>query len=316
MRTGIHRALVGLLVAACSAPLTEVLVVVESDLAVPAELDEIVVTITHPDGVQTRQSMAGLGPGELPLPRSLAMVHEGGPLGPYRVVVQGRLAGAAVVERAGALTFVAGEIRVWRVVLGRACLGVDCAGTTCDGGACRAVEVAQAELEPYVPDGERDAGLDAGGPEDAGSDAGVGDAGADAGLDCSPTCGIGAPCTCAGGCSCDLSCPASSCDATCTGAGTTCTIDASPGAGSAGSCAAGATCTVDAASSSGFEMDCAGAGTVCDVDCSGSTGCTLRCSMGASCALSCAGATDCEIRPCAGSVTSCGDVEVCGRACP
>ncbi|MCA9608472.1 MAG: hypothetical protein KC619_22865 [Myxococcales bacterium] len=313
----------GVLVAACNAPPTEVLVVVDSDLSVPGELDELVITVTHPDGVQTRQSTAALGAGELPLPRSLAMVHEGGPLGAYRVLVQGRRGGVVQVEREGSLAFVAQEIRVWRVFLGRACMGVDCPGTTCDGGSCRAIEVGPGELEPYVPDGDRDAGsvgMDAGGPADAGVDASIDgglDAGPiDAGLDCTPVCEPLRTCACAGGCTCDLSCPSSGCDAACTGTGTTCSLDASGGAGGSASCAAGATCTIDASGSSGFDMECTGAGTVCDVDCSDSTGCTLRCSMGAMCSLNCAGSTACEIRPCTGGGTSCGDIEVCNRACP
>lgn len=301
----------------CSPNPTELLVVVESDLAVPAQLDEIVVVITHPDGVQTRESMAALGPAEPGLPRTLAMVHEGGPLGPYRVVVQGRLGGVTQVERAGELTFVAGEIRIWRVVLAGVCRGVACPDATCDGGACRAVAVGEAELEGYDPDVPRDGGFDAAAPMDAGVDASPEvDAGGDAGNVCPVDCVTG-DCLCAGGCTCSMTCPSTGCAATCRGAGTSCRVDTSMGLGTTATCEGGASCTVDASGSSGFDMGCSGAGTRCDVDCSMSTGCTVRCGMGALCILNCASATGCEIRPCSGGVTTCPDgVEVCGSGCP
>lgn len=296
-------------VVACSSAPTEVLVVVSSDLAVPAELDEVVVTVTHPDGVQTRQATATLGAGQLPLPRSLGLVHEGGPLGLYRVLVEGRRAGAAVIAREGTLEFVPNEIRVWRVALDRACLGVACPSATCAGGACRDVRVGEGELEPYAPDAPGDAGVtDAGG--------GPPDAGTDAGSACAPDCAAGA-CVCEGGCTCAMGCPALDCDATCRGAGTVCTVAASPGSDAALRCVEGARCTVDARSSTGFDLDCAGRDTSCDVDCTGSSNCGLRCSMGAACILRCATATGCGISPCAGGATDCGGgVFACGTACP
>ncbi len=290
---------------ACASPPTEVLVVVSSDLSVPAELDELVVTVTHPDGVQTRQATAALGAGQLPLPRSVGLVHEGGPLGLYRVLVEGRRAGAAVIAREGTLELVPNEIRVWRVALDRSCLGVACPSATCAGGACRDVRVGEGELEPYTPDAPGDAGVtDAGGgPPDAGGA-------------CAPDCAAGA-CVCEGGCTCAMSCGALDCDATCRGAGTVCTLDASPGSGAAVRCVEGARCTVDARSSTGYDLDCAGSATSCDVDCSGASDCGLRCSMGAACILRCATATNCGISPCAGGATDCGGgVSVCNASCP
>ncbi|MBX3270361.1 MAG: hypothetical protein KF729_08865 [Sandaracinaceae bacterium] len=301
---------------ACSAPPTQVLVVVSSDLAVPAELDEIAVTITHPDGAATRTAGAALGPGEVPLPRTLAMLHEGGPLGPYRLRVEGRRGGAAVLARVGELSFVAGQIRVWRVALDRACLGVDCEARTCAGGACRDLAVGEGELEPYEPAVPRDAGFDAAPPADGGEDAG-GDAGIDAGPECDDVaCEGGVTCACEGGACCAMGCSPVDCRPRCAGEGTACVVDASASSGATVRCEAGAACTIDAGTSSALSVDCSGSGTRCEVDCTNSTGCSVRCASGAACLVRCTGATGCAFRPCTGSSTVCGGgVEVCGRDC-
>lgn len=300
------------LAAACSAPPTEILVEVDSDLAVPGELDSIVVTFTHPDGAPTREATARLGAGEAPLPRTAAMVHEGGPLGPYRVVVSGRLGGATVVERAGELTFVEGEIRVWRVRLTRSCAGMDCGDQTCAAGACRAVDVASAELLPY-PAPAPDAGdLDGGGAPDAGPpDAGESDAGV-----CAATC-TSVGCSCPTGCSCDLTCADALCDPRCAGDTTVCTIDASGSTNVEGRCDDGATCTIDATGVTNLSYECGGGGATCDVDCNGATSCSVRCAPGGVCLLRCAEATSCAMDRCPGGETTCpGDVIVCNRECP
>ena len=150
------------LVAGCTSQPTQILVEVNSDLSVPSELDRIAVTADGPDG-RTQTASAQLGPGQVPLPRTLAMTHEGGPLGPFRIRVVGRASGSDDVARTGDVTFRSGEIVVWSVELLSECGGVDCGAETCARGGCRPLEVADGELDRW--DGTRPT-LDAG-PFDA-----------------------------------------------------------------------------------------------------------------------------------------------------
>lgn len=97
----------------CQPGATEILVVVDTDLRIPDEIDLITAEITDPSG-DVRTSEARFGVAEPALPRTLGLVHEGGPLGPYDVVVAGLLGGIEVVSRRARVSFVRGEIRVLR----------------------------------------------------------------------------------------------------------------------------------------------------------------------------------------------------------
>jgi len=152
-----------MLLAACGGR-TEVLVVTDSELAVPSELDQLHVVVTAPDGT-TQESVASLGPGEPSLPRRLGLVHEGGPLGPFTVLVEGRLADAVVLSREARFEFQAGETRVLQMHLLRSCVGVTCpSGQTCGETACRTNDVGSGDLSPWTGTPPRlgvDAGSDA-----------------------------------------------------------------------------------------------------------------------------------------------------------
>ena len=133
----------------CTSPRTELLVVTTTDLAIPAEIDAFEIEAASPGG-QAQESVARLGPGELPPPRVLGLVPEAGRLGPYTLFIRGTLRGAVVVERRVEVDFQSGRTLVLRVDLTRSCVGVDCsAGETCAAGACRAARVGPEELEPY-----------------------------------------------------------------------------------------------------------------------------------------------------------------------
>lgn len=135
-----------ILLTACSDAPTQILVEVDSDLPVPEGLDEIVVAAESPAD-QVQMATAKLGPGQLPLPRTLAMVHEDGPLGPFRITVTGRRAESALVSRIGTLTFQPGQVLVWRVDLAQECVNVDCSpNRTCAPGGCRSLDVPTNEL--------------------------------------------------------------------------------------------------------------------------------------------------------------------------
>lgn len=163
--------------AACSRP-TELVVIVDSDLAVPGELDQVRVTVTGPAGMSesAEQALDGTGP-ELPL--TLGVVPAGEALGPIDVVADGMLSGSIVVTRSARTTLIAGESLALYLFLARACRGVMCPdGETCTENGCATVEIDPADLPRWtgVIEG-RDAGVDAGrfdgGPGfDAGTDGG------------------------------------------------------------------------------------------------------------------------------------------------
>ncbi len=154
MVTRVSIAIGALLLAACSGGgRTEILIEVASDLLVPEEIDGVSIGATGPDG-RVQSASADLGPGQIPLPRVLAMVHQSGALGPYAVSIRGERQGAVVVERQANLTFQPGRTLVYHVDLVRACVGTTCpTDQTCAVGGCRSVDVAPNELTTW--DGQR-----------------------------------------------------------------------------------------------------------------------------------------------------------------
>jgi hypothetical protein len=178
------------------APRTELMLVVDSDLTVPAQLDEITISAEGP-GALHHEANAALGSRELPLPRSLALVHEQGELGPIAILVEGKLAGKTIVQREAEVSFVRGHTLVLPMHLVRACRGVTCeSGETCSERGCESVDIDESELDAWTgekpmladagvgvddageEDPQRDAGkqdaavMDASAPRDAGRDAG------------------------------------------------------------------------------------------------------------------------------------------------
>jgi hypothetical protein len=103
--TRTHCALLAVCIAiatACAADRTQVVVVVDSDFTVPTELDGVRVEITSPDGTMRTSTGDLRAQG---LPRTVTLVHEGGPLGPFRVHAEGMLAGTPRVERNAMFSF-------------------------------------------------------------------------------------------------------------------------------------------------------------------------------------------------------------------
>ena len=139
-------AIIGLacLAAACSGDLTELLVVVDSDLAVPSELDAVQVTVS---GVVESMSASGAITNAEPLPRTVGVVHRGGGLGPVEVTVIGSRGGTEVIRARAVTWFVRGRTLVLPIFLSQECTGVTCpAGRTCSGGACVSASVDPATL--------------------------------------------------------------------------------------------------------------------------------------------------------------------------
>lgn len=339
---------------ACAQPLTEVLIVVDTDFAIPSELDAINVEVMDPIG--TPRAMGPLR-SQRDLPATVGVLHSGGALGPVSVEVRGSISGVVVVQREATFSFVENETRILRINLLRSCRGVTCmAGLTCGENGCRSAQLSAADLEPYQEDlgridagtpgddAGRDAGTDAGqdasvdagtdagsdaGPDasidagmDAGSDAGT-DAGSDAGTDAGsgdPPC-VGLPAMCGtGGARCI--CNDCTCDATCSASCEVECIDSdrcdTDGAGTSNvdvECT-NSTCAIDASGASNVTV-VASMGADVEVDCSGSSSCDVECTGGSSCLVRCVAASSCDISMCATAVTTCPMlIRVCGRACP
>jgi hypothetical protein len=154
----------------CTGPRTEVLVVVDTDLRVPEELDEVRIDLLGPGGEPRRAQ--GSVETAADLPKTLGIVDATNrEMRSVHVTVTGLRRGANVVQRRAEFVFVPTETRILRIDLLRACVGVSCpAGQTCGEEGCRGVEVAAAELTPYAPAAvDR---IDASIPADAGADAG------------------------------------------------------------------------------------------------------------------------------------------------
>lgn len=120
----------------CAEPITEIIVVVDSDLLVPDELDavRIVVESGRMPPVEVEADLRY--PDELHLPLTYSLVPENDGVGEFTVVVTGLHAGADVVSRTATVTFVSGESLILRMDLRRICVGVACAPDTCVEGEC------------------------------------------------------------------------------------------------------------------------------------------------------------------------------------
>ncbi len=146
-------AAVGLAVApACaSKSLTQLVVVADTDLVIPQQVDEIDLVVTGPSG-QTSTATASLaGSGAVTPPLTLALSPGGDALSPVLVRVVGKLGGQVVLERDARTDFVGSDDRELPLDLTTRCLPVACpSGSTCDGtGACVPVEVDASSLPEW-----------------------------------------------------------------------------------------------------------------------------------------------------------------------
>ena len=127
---------------------TELVVVVDSNLDVPTDIDTIRVQVS---GAATMTATGELtGPRGQPLPRTVGVVHAGGALGPVTIVAQGLSRGSPVVERRVVTSFRSGKTLMLRIYLSASCAHVDCAGNqTCIDGACGSPDVPAASLPEW-----------------------------------------------------------------------------------------------------------------------------------------------------------------------
>lgn len=144
---------------ACSSDPTQVIVVVDTDLTIPSEVDSVEITVRGPDGeIQT----AG-GALDAAEPRTLALTYTGGALGPFQVTAEGLLGDTTVVDRRAAFEFQRGRRLTLPMHLVRTCVGASCvAEETCSEGGCRPIQISATELQPWdgpVSLDENDAGV-------------------------------------------------------------------------------------------------------------------------------------------------------------
>jgi hypothetical protein len=189
----------------CHAPLTQVVVVIESDLE-PAQVVAIHVEIgpeASPTAARTiRVVDAPSDPDEARLPFSFGVRPRAGREDePVLVRVAARDATGGVTARTRALVpFVRGETRRLVLQLERACRSLDCDASSlaCRAGACVDPAIPPSALEPIAPGDELDEL-----PPFPEVDAAVApiDGGSDAGPVCTPACTPDETCT-AEGCRC------------------------------------------------------------------------------------------------------------------
>jgi hypothetical protein len=186
-----------LLIGGCEATITEVVVVVETDLRVGVDINAIEVRVNVAGEAIPGLDASLMGADAHSLPLTLGLRSESDSDTPFSVEVRGLLRGAVsgtdreVISTRVSTRFISGERRVLRIRLTADCVGTTCTGSdlTCRDGMCRNVYVNPSLLPPLssldlgvdarVVDagpsdfgprdfGSRDLGPDDGGPDDAG----------------------------------------------------------------------------------------------------------------------------------------------------
>jgi len=158
---------------------TQLIVVVDTDMAIPSGLDGVDFAIVGAGGMRVTAHSAIASSAALPLTLALEPAGDGGNVD---IQITGTLLDAAVVEQHVSTSFVRGERRLVRVFLSSDCVGVTCSDTaqTCRAAICVDAAVPASSLPRFAGEPGR---LDAGMPStDAGTDSGV-DAGT---CDCAP----------------------------------------------------------------------------------------------------------------------------------
>ncbi|MDB4989296.1 MAG: hypothetical protein JWN04_4474, partial [Myxococcaceae bacterium] len=116
-----------------SSSATELTLTITSDLTVPDQLDRVTVSVVGQE--VTDDPTADLR--DKPLPRSLTLVHDSGPLGPLQITVRGWSGSQLVVQKDLQAWFLESAHAVLAVQLESACREMLCStGMTCEQGHC------------------------------------------------------------------------------------------------------------------------------------------------------------------------------------
>ncbi len=155
------------------AGVTQLIVVVDTDYAVPAGLDALRVEVTGPSG-ETRTTEQALDR-DSRLPMTVTVVPGGESLGPVEIRAVGLLDGAEVVDQRARVTLESGRSLTLRMFLSAMCGAVSCGATeTCVCGACEGVDRPTSEWSGSPPEGPCELPMDAGPRLVDGGDAGPG----------------------------------------------------------------------------------------------------------------------------------------------
>jgi hypothetical protein len=136
---------------------TSILITVDSDLSVPEEIDRLSVDAT---GMRDGMDEPSADLREQDLPRSIALVHSGGPYGPFQIVVSAYHGTTLVAQKTLQTSFLPNIQSRLAVNLARGCANVFCGDSfTCSAGAC--VPVTQIMPTASSQDGGVSTGPDA-----------------------------------------------------------------------------------------------------------------------------------------------------------
>ncbi|UJR79574.1 formylglycine-generating enzyme family protein [Sandaracinus amylolyticus] len=175
--------LIAILSSACHAPLTQLVVVVESDLA-PAQIARVRLEIDD-----ERHEVSVSGAGAQGLPFSFGVRARDGHADQTVTIAATALDDddAITVSTRAIVPFVRGETRRVVLRLEAGCIGRTCAdGQTCRAGLCEALAISVADLDPVAPGDEL---------RDLPPFPDAADAGVDAGPSCTPSCAPDETCT-------------------------------------------------------------------------------------------------------------------------
>lgn len=156
MTRALPRAL-ALVAAACTTEAaTQIVVVIDSDLTVPTELDELRIRVLDATGEVATDRVVRLGPGEgeFSLPTDFGVAPRDPDAGdPVRIEVQARLEGETLFEAHAVTAFVKDHQLRLDLMLSRACVGAAPCGPdmTCVAGSCAEAFVDPASLVEFEP---------------------------------------------------------------------------------------------------------------------------------------------------------------------
>lgn len=156
-------------------PRTELLVVADTNLDVPAELDTIRFVVRD-DAGESKEAETVLSAGARP---AIFAIVRGDGSEEVLVDAIGELDGVEVLRRTARTRFVAERTLTFRLDLLRECVDVDCpVDQTCGDDGCRPIELEEDEVRDWTgPPGGPDGGEHDGGSRDASMDARIVDTG-------------------------------------------------------------------------------------------------------------------------------------------
>jgi hypothetical protein len=167
-----------LFMAGCEAEqLTQIILVVDTDLRVPADIDRFAVKLEHL-GVKVYDLDYNLNPnvsGGVKLPATLALTAGKDPSQRVTITVTGFKDSTTLLVRRVRLPFAGGRQVMLRLNMLRSCANLSkpcAAGTTCAAGGCKKIDVDPATL-PDWDEAAANKGLDAGPPADMARDISV-----------------------------------------------------------------------------------------------------------------------------------------------